>query len=61
MLLDVFQSSAVDAVRRGFDKKAVADSMLTIALALLADALGKDAAAEHLGAISRSMAQGSGT
>lgn len=58
MLLDVFQASAVEAVQRGFAKQAVAETMLTISLALLADALGREAAARQLAAISRSMQEG---
>lgn len=55
MLLDVFQNSAVEAVQRGFAKQAVAETMLTIGLALLTDAVGREAAARQLAAVSQSM------
>lgn len=57
MLLDVWQRSAVEAVQRGISKRAVADTMLTIALAMLVEAVGKADASEQLAHIGRLVAQ----
>lgn len=57
MLLDVWQRSAVEAVQRGISKRAVADTMLTIALAMLVEAVGKQEAAEQLSQVSKLVSQ----
>ena len=57
-LSDVWQKSAVEALQRGVPGQVVAETMLVVAMAMLVEAIGNEAASEQLSKLAADLGQG---
>jgi len=57
-LSDVWQKSAVEALQRGVPGQVVAETMLVVAMAMLVEAIGNEAASAQLSKLATDLGQG---